>query len=85
MRTESIPRSGSDLCVVPGSRQSPRQSSCRKPYVAESQSEESMVGVVSSEEGVLNVLVIRVPDTLLVLSELPWDQVELASDPAIER
>ena len=41
--------------------------------------------MVSSGEGVISVLVLRVPGTLLVLSELSWDQVELASDPAIER
>lgn len=39
----------------------------------------------TSEEGVISVLVIREPGTMLALSEQSWNQIELASDSATEQ
>lgn len=47
--------------------------------------EEEAVAVEPSEEGVISVLVIREPGTMLALSEQSWNQIELASDSAIEQ
>lgn len=43
------------------------------------------MAVETSEEGVISVLVMQEPGTMLVLSEQSWNQIELASDSAIEQ
>lgn len=53
--------------------------------VCEPKSEEEAVAVETSEEGVISVLVIREPGTILALSEQSWNQIELASGSAIEQ
>lgn len=43
------------------------------------------VAVGSGEEGVINVLVIPAPGTMLVLSEQSWHRMELTRDSATEQ